>query len=185
MSLSYDGSLLYHLAAHMPLPCIIIVAPPSCPFIALACRCLLRCLYCWHLFCTSLFWLIIVFTPLSCLLPLPSPRRRIRHQRQRQRLETSGIRTSEQQKRGQCHHADGRTARQERAAESATRARVDEWSTQREQTLEQKLLRGECGRHQGRCRCCHRRHLDCCCCLRCLCHHHRCHRCRHFFRCLL
>ncbi len=28
MTLSYDGSLLYHLAAHMPLHCIIIVVPP-------------------------------------------------------------------------------------------------------------------------------------------------------------
>jgi hypothetical protein len=76
MSLIYDGSLLYHLAAHMPLHCIIIDAPASCPFVALACRCLLRRLCCWHLCCTFFFWLIDVFTPLSCLLllftlPLP------------------------------------------------------------------------------------------------------------------
>jgi hypothetical protein len=45
MFLSYDGSLLYHLTAHMPLHCIIIVALPSCPFVPLACRCLL----CWLL----------------------------------------------------------------------------------------------------------------------------------------
>jgi hypothetical protein len=44
MSLSYDGSLLYHLAAQMPLHCIILVALPSCPFVALACRRLLRLL---------------------------------------------------------------------------------------------------------------------------------------------
>ena len=75
MSLSYDGSLLYHLAAHMPLHCIIIVVPPSCPFVPLACRCLLCCLCCLHLCCTPLFWLIVVFTPPSCLLPLPSPAR--------------------------------------------------------------------------------------------------------------
>jgi hypothetical protein len=75
MSLSYDGSIFYHLAAHMPLHCIIIVAPPSCPFVPLACRCLLCCLCCLHLCCTSLFWLIVVFTPLSCLLPPPSPKR--------------------------------------------------------------------------------------------------------------
>jgi hypothetical protein len=75
MSLSYDGSLLYHLAAHMPLHCIIIVALPSCPFILLACRCLLCCLCHLHLRCASQFWLIVVFTPLSCLLPLPSPKR--------------------------------------------------------------------------------------------------------------
>jgi hypothetical protein len=67
--LSYDGSLLYQLAAHMPLHCIIMVVPPSCPFVALACRCLLRCLCCWHLCSASLFWLIVVFTP----LPLPPP----------------------------------------------------------------------------------------------------------------
>ncbi len=73
--MSYDGSLLYHLAAHMPLHCIIIVAPPSCPFVPLACHCLLCRLCCLHLHCTSLFWLIVVFTPLSCLLPLPSPKR--------------------------------------------------------------------------------------------------------------
>jgi hypothetical protein len=63
MSSSYDGSLLYHLAAHMPLHCIIIVAPPSCPFVALACHCLLHCLCCWHFCYMSLFWLIVVFTP--------------------------------------------------------------------------------------------------------------------------
>ena len=74
MSLSYDGSLLYHLAEHMPLHCLIIVVPPSCP-IALACRCPLCHLCCWHLCCTPLFWLIVVFTPLSCLLPPPSPKR--------------------------------------------------------------------------------------------------------------
>jgi hypothetical protein len=75
MSLSYDGSLLYHLAAHMPLHCIIIVVLPSCPFVPLACCCLLCCLCCLHLCCASLFWLIVVFTSLSCLLPLPSPKR--------------------------------------------------------------------------------------------------------------
>ncbi len=75
MSLSYDGSLLYHLAAHMPLHCIIIVALPSCPFIPLACPCLLCRLYRLHLRCASLFLLIVVFTPLSCLLPPPSPKR--------------------------------------------------------------------------------------------------------------
>ncbi len=75
MFLSYDGSLLYHLAAHMPLYCIIILALPSCPFVSLACRCLLYRLFCLHLRCTSLFWLIVVFTPLSCLLPPPSPKR--------------------------------------------------------------------------------------------------------------
>ncbi len=75
MSLSYDGSLLYHLAAHMPLHCIIIVALPSCPFILLACCCLLCRLCCLHLCCASLFWLIVVFTPLSCLLLSPSPKR--------------------------------------------------------------------------------------------------------------
>jgi hypothetical protein len=101
----------------MPLHCIIIVAPPSCPFVALACRCLLRHLYRWHLCCASLFWLIAVFTPLSCLLPPPSPRRRIRHQCRCQRLGTTGIRISEQRKRGQCHHANGQTARRERAAD--------------------------------------------------------------------
>ncbi len=74
MSLSYDGTILYHLAAHMPLHCIIIVAPPSCPFVPLACRCLLCHLCCLHLCCASLFWLIVVFTPLSCLLPPPSPK---------------------------------------------------------------------------------------------------------------
>ncbi len=75
MSLSYDGSLLNHLAAHMPLNCIIIVAPPSCPFVPLACRCLLCCLCHLHLRCAPLFWLIVVFTPLSCLLLPPSPKR--------------------------------------------------------------------------------------------------------------
>ncbi len=75
MSLSYNGSLLYHLAAHMPLHCIIIVAPPSCPFVPLACCCLLCRLFCLHLCCASLFWLIVVFTPLSCLLLPPSPKR--------------------------------------------------------------------------------------------------------------
>jgi hypothetical protein len=47
MSSSYDGSLLDHLAAHMPLHCIIIVAPPSCPFVVPACCCLLHCLCRW------------------------------------------------------------------------------------------------------------------------------------------
>jgi hypothetical protein len=75
MSLSYDGSLLDHLAAHMPLHCIIIVALPSCPFVAPACHCLLRCLCHWHLCHASLLWLIVVFTPPSCLLLLPSPKR--------------------------------------------------------------------------------------------------------------
>jgi hypothetical protein len=81
MSLSYDGSLLYHLAAHMPLHCIIIVAPPSCPFVPLACLCLLCRLCHLHLCCASLFWLIVVFTPLSCLLPPPSPntKKSLRH----------------------------------------------------------------------------------------------------------
>jgi hypothetical protein len=74
MSLSYDGSLLYHLAAHMPPHCIIIVAPPSCPFVPLACCCLLCHLCHLHLCCTSLFWLIVVFNPLSCLLLPPSPK---------------------------------------------------------------------------------------------------------------
>jgi hypothetical protein len=63
MSLNYDGSLLDHLTAHMPLHCIIIVVPPSCPFVAPACCCLLRYLCCWHLCHTSLFRLIVVFTP--------------------------------------------------------------------------------------------------------------------------
>jgi hypothetical protein len=75
MSLSYDGSLLDHLDAHMPLHCIIIVAPPSCSVVVPACHCLLRCLCCWHLCCASLFWMIDVFTPPSCLLPPPSPKR--------------------------------------------------------------------------------------------------------------
>jgi hypothetical protein len=75
MSLSYDGSLLDHLAAHMPLHCIIIVAPPSCPCVALACHCLLRCLCRWHLSHPSLFRLIVVFTLPSCLLLPPSPKR--------------------------------------------------------------------------------------------------------------
>jgi hypothetical protein len=75
MSLSYDGSLLCHLAAHMPLHCIVIVAPPSCLFVLLALCCLLCCLCCLHLCCASLFWLIVVFTPLSCLLLPPSPKR--------------------------------------------------------------------------------------------------------------
>jgi hypothetical protein len=75
MSLSYDGSSLYHFAAHIPLHCIINVAPPSCPFVPLACRCLLCRLCRLHLCCASLFWLIVVFTPLSCMLLPPSPRR--------------------------------------------------------------------------------------------------------------
>jgi hypothetical protein len=75
MSLSYDGSLLYCLTAHMPLHCIIIVALPSCPFVLLACCCLLCRLCRLHLCCASLFWLIVVFTPLSCLLLPLSPKR--------------------------------------------------------------------------------------------------------------
>jgi hypothetical protein len=75
MSLSYDGSLLYHLAAHMPLHCIIIVTPLSYPFIPLACCCLLCCLCCLHLCCAALFWLIVVVIPLSCLLLPLSPKR--------------------------------------------------------------------------------------------------------------
>jgi hypothetical protein len=75
MFLSYNGSLLYHLAAQMPFHCTIIVAPPSCPFVPLACCCLLCCLFCLHLPCASLFWLIVVFTPLSCLLLPPSPKK--------------------------------------------------------------------------------------------------------------
>ncbi len=75
MSSSCDGSLLDHLAAHIPLHCIIIFAPPSWSFIPLACCCLLCHLCCLHLCCTSLFCLIVVFTPLSCLLPPPSPKR--------------------------------------------------------------------------------------------------------------
>ncbi len=63
MSLSYDGSLLYHLAAHMPLHCIIIVAPPSCHFVLLACCCLLCCLCRLHLCCASLFWLMLCSPP--------------------------------------------------------------------------------------------------------------------------
>jgi hypothetical protein len=75
MSLSYDGSLLYHLAVHMPLHCIILVVPPFCPFVPLACHCLLCHLCRLHLHCMSLFWLIVVFTPLSCLLLPPSPKK--------------------------------------------------------------------------------------------------------------
>ncbi len=71
------------------------------------------------------FWLIVVFTPLSCLLPPPSPKRRIQHQCLHQRLAKTGIRTLEQQKRGQCRHADRWMAQREQAAEGATRARVD------------------------------------------------------------
>jgi hypothetical protein len=59
----------------MPLHCIIIVVPPSCLYIALACCCLLHCLCCWHLCHASLFWLIVVFNPPSCLLLPPSPKR--------------------------------------------------------------------------------------------------------------
>jgi hypothetical protein len=57
----------------------------------------------------------------------------------------TGIGTSEQRWQGQCCHADNWTARQEQAAEGATRARVDKYSTQQEQMAEQKLPRGECG----------------------------------------
>ncbi len=39
------------------------------------CCYLLCCLCCLHLHCASLLWLIVVFTPLSCLLPPPSPKR--------------------------------------------------------------------------------------------------------------
>jgi hypothetical protein len=52
----------------------------------------------------------------------------------------TGIGTSEQQWRGQCCHADRQTALQEQAAEDATRAGVTKYSTQREQTAEQKML---------------------------------------------
>jgi hypothetical protein len=52
-----------------------IVAPPSCPFVAPACCCLLHCLCRWHLCCASLIWLIVVFTPPSCLLLPLSPKR--------------------------------------------------------------------------------------------------------------
>jgi hypothetical protein len=63
MSSSYDDFLLDHLAAHMPLHCIIIVVLPSCSFVVPACHCLLRCLCCWHLCHASLFSMIDVFTP--------------------------------------------------------------------------------------------------------------------------
>jgi hypothetical protein len=55
ISLSYDGSILDHLAAHMPLHCIIIVAPLSCSFVVPACRCLLHLICHWHLCHASLF----------------------------------------------------------------------------------------------------------------------------------
>ncbi len=59
----------------MPLHCIIVVAGPSYPFVPLASRCLLCCHCRLHLCCASLFWQLVVLTPLSCLLPLPSPKR--------------------------------------------------------------------------------------------------------------
>ncbi len=49
------------------------VVLPSCPFVALAGCCLLRCFCCWYFHRASFFWLIVVFTPPSCLLPPPSP----------------------------------------------------------------------------------------------------------------
>jgi hypothetical protein len=54
----------------------------------------------------------------------------------------TGIKTPEQQKWGQCSHADGQTAGREQAVEGATRARVDKYFTQQKQTAEQKLLGG-------------------------------------------
>ena len=75
MSSSYDGSLSDHLAERMPLHCIIIVAPPFCPFVLPACHCLLRRLCPWHLCRTSLFLLIVVFTPLLLSPPPLSPKR--------------------------------------------------------------------------------------------------------------
>jgi hypothetical protein len=63
-----------HCTHDIPLHCIIIVAPPACPFVMPAFCCLLHCLCCWHLCHVSLFRLIVVFTPPCCLLP-SSPKR--------------------------------------------------------------------------------------------------------------
>jgi hypothetical protein len=70
----------------------------------------------------------------------PTQGKRNQHGYPHQRRTTTGIGTSEQQRQGQCHHADRQKAQQDRAAEGAMRARADKYSTQQEQGAEQKLL---------------------------------------------
>ncbi len=129
----------------MPLHCIIIVTPPlvlsSCWLVVACCVASVAGIFAA---CPSFGWLL-------CSPPSLASSRRC-HQKDSfntnvdvQRLATTGIRTLEQQKQGQCRQADGRTTRRERAAEGATIARVDKKSTQQEQTAEQKLLWGNVG----------------------------------------